>query len=67
MADLYRLERELGQGGMTTADRLHQMYDVSANGQRFVMTRVAGAGSGNEVQLMVVENVFEELTRLVPP
>ncbi len=50
-----------------TADALHQMYDVSADGKRFLMTRLGDAGSGNQTQLIVVQNFAEELKRLVPP
>jgi hypothetical protein len=50
-----------------TADPLHQMYDVTPDGRRFLMTRLGDAGSGSETQVIVVQNFFEELKRRVPP
>lgn len=47
------------------SDFYHAAYDVTADGQRFVMIRVSESGSLNE-ELIVVENWFEELKRLVP-
>ena len=44
------------------------VYDVTADGQRFLMVR-EGAGSEGEaapVSIVVVENWVEELKRLVP-
>ncbi len=40
-------------------------YDVSANGQRFLMIKEDAATSS--VPIMVVQNWFEELRRLMPP
>ncbi len=40
-------------------------YDVSADGERFVMIRISDSGSLDE-ELIAVENWFEELKRLVP-
>ena len=47
------------------SDFYHAAYDVTADGQRFVMIRVSESGSLHE-QLIVVENWFEELQRLAP-
>jgi len=47
------------------ADPRHTTYDVTPDGRRFVMTRVAQDGAGAETQLIVVENFFEELKRRV--
>jgi hypothetical protein len=47
------------------SDFYHAAYDVTADGQRFVMIRVSESGSFDE-QLIVVENWFEELQRLAP-
>ena len=47
------------------SDFYHAAYDVTADGQRFVMIRVSESGSLDE-QLIVVENWFEELQRLAP-
>ncbi len=40
----------------------HHTYDVTADDQRFVMIRLPDESS----ELIVVENFFEELKRLVP-
>ncbi len=37
------------------------MYDVTPNDQRYVMIRVQGEGVTDDVELIVVENFFEEL------
>ncbi len=42
-------------------------YDVSADGQRFLMLKAAGgAEDADQAQIIVVQNWFEELRRLVP-
>jgi Tol biopolymer transport system component len=46
-------------------DFYHAAYDVSADDERFVMIRISDSGSLDE-ELIVVENWFEELNRLVP-
>lgn len=46
-------------------DFYHAAYDVSADGERFVMIRISDSGSLDE-ELFAVENWFEELKRLVP-
>ena len=46
-------------------DFYHAAFDVTADGQRFVMIRESDSGSLDE-DLIVVENWFEELRRLVP-
>jgi serine/threonine-protein kinase len=48
------------------ADHQHRTYDVTADGRRFVMIKVATRLGDNTMQLIVVENFFEELKRLVP-
>lgn len=47
------------------SDFYHAAYDVSADGERFVMIRISDSGSLDE-ELIAVENWFEELKRLVP-
>ncbi len=47
------------------SDFFHAAYDVSADGERFVMIRISDSGSLDE-ELIVVENWFQELGRLVP-
>ena len=46
-------------------DFYHAAYDVTADGQRFLMIRASKTGTVDE-DLVVVENWFEELNRLVP-
>jgi Tol biopolymer transport system component len=46
-------------------DFFHATYDVTADGQRFIMIRVSESGSFDE-DLIVVENWHEELERLAP-
>ena len=42
------------------------MYDVSPDGRRFLMLKNAESGDAPPPQLVVVENWFDELKRLVP-
>jgi hypothetical protein len=46
-------------------DFFHAAYDVTADGQRFIMIRNTESGSFDE-ELIVIENWFDELERLVP-
>jgi hypothetical protein len=46
-------------------DFFHAAYDVTADGQRFVMIRNTESGSFDE-ELIVTENWYEELERLAP-
>jgi len=41
-------------------------YDVSPDGQRFLMVKPEQAASTSLTQIVVVQNWFEELKRLVP-
>jgi hypothetical protein len=41
-------------------------YDVSRDGQRFLMVKAGAAGEAAPTQINVVFNWFEELKRLVP-
>jgi len=43
----------------------HRMYDVHPDGRRFVMLRVVGPNA-RYPNLVLVQNFFEELKRLVP-
>jgi hypothetical protein len=45
-----------------------RMYDVSRDGQRFLMTKPVDSAAQSEPppQIMVVQNWFEELKRLTP-
>ena len=49
-----------------TFEAVHRTYDVTPNGQRFVMLRPAAAARDVNEPLVVVENFFEELKRKVP-
>ena len=46
----------------------HRPYDLTPDGDRFVMIKTGGATSGPDEspQIVLVQNWFEELTRLVP-
>ena len=58
---LFKGQYVVGPGGRS--------YDVSPDGQRFLMIKagpVAGAQSGSPARIIIVENWFEELKRLVP-
>ncbi len=48
---------------VSTVTRDYRYYDVSPDGQRFLMLKEAGT---EEAQINVVLNWFEELKRLVP-
>ena len=66
LADRYRIERHLGEGGMATVylaeDLKHDRkeWDVAAD-RRFLMTRRITGGSGDDGVVIVVENFLEEL------
>lgn len=47
------------------SDFFHAAYDVTADGQRFVMIRVSKSGTLDE-ELIIVENWLEELNHVVP-
>lgn len=47
------------------SDFFHAAYDVSADGQRFVMIRASESGTVDE-ELIIVENLFQELQHLAP-
>jgi serine/threonine-protein kinase len=47
------------------SDFFHAAYDVTADGERFVMSRLTDSETTDE-ELIVVENWFEELKELVP-
>jgi serine/threonine-protein kinase len=45
-----------------------RVYDISADGQQFLVQKAPGAGAGQDAgaRIVIVENWFEELKRLVP-
>lgn len=49
-----------------TAPMLGRSYDVSPDGTRFLMINDTPAASGSASHLVVVQNFFEELKRIVP-
>ena len=54
---LFEGQYNLGPGGRT--------YDVSPDGERFLLIRQVEGASGTE-QIIIVQNWIEELKRLVP-
>ena len=58
LADRYRIERELGAGGMATVYLAHDV--LSPDGQRFVMVRSTDAVSSG-TPLHVVLHWFDQL------
>ena len=60
--------RMLFEGDYLAPNAAPETYDVSLDGQRFVMIKAADAESETrETQIVVVENWLEELERLAPP
>ncbi len=53
-------------GRYTTATGGTANYDISPDGQRFLMIKEAEEEEGQQGQINVVLNWFEELKRLVP-
>ena len=49
-----------------TFEAVHRTYDVTPDGQRFLMLRPAAVAKDLDEPLVVVENFFEELKRKVP-
>ena len=58
-------QRTLFSAQPYVANVFHRMYDVTPNDQRFVMIRLQAEGGGDDTQLIVVENFFEELKERV--
>ena len=58
-------EQVLFSASAYRSDFFHAAYDVTADGQRFVMIRISESGDLDE-ELVAVENWFEELKQLVP-
>ena len=58
--------RLLFEGNYETGVAASASYDVSSDGQRFLMVRPAGEGDPEAGRMNIVHNWFEELTRLVP-
>ena len=49
------------------ANCVGRTYDISPDGERFLMIKEGGLGDETEpTQLILVQNWFEELNRLVP-
>jgi serine/threonine-protein kinase len=49
-----------------STDTYNRAYDVTPDGQRFVMLRLASGQREEDLRLIIVENFFQELKRLVP-
>jgi serine/threonine-protein kinase len=47
-------------------DLQHRVYDVTPDGRRFLMVRLGAGTAVDASELIVVQNFFEELKRLVP-
>ena len=58
-------EKVLFSANAFRRDFFHAAYDVTADGQRFVMIRASESGTLEE-ELIVVEQWFEELNRVAP-
>ena len=57
------------EAGYVFASRQGRNWDISADGQRFLMLKESGAtddASAQRAQIILVQNWFEELNRLVP-
>jgi Tol biopolymer transport system component len=57
---------ELFSGDYAAPNDSRQTYDVSLDGQRFLMIKDVVDDSGPPLQIIVIENWFQELERLVP-
>ena len=58
---------KLLEGRYVTGGTLGRMYDVSPDGQRFLMIKACGTdASAAPPQVIVVQHWVEELKRLVP-
>ncbi len=58
--------RMLFEGRYETAIVPIDNYDVSPEGQRFLMLKPSESAEGSPTQINVVQNWFEELKRRVP-
>ena len=54
------------EGPYLTDQRGTSNYDISPDGQRFLMIKAVEEEEGQQVQINIVLNWFEELKRLVP-
>lgn len=60
-------EQVLFPAGRYASNSLHPRYDVSPDGQRFVLLRApAQAGNAAPPRLTMIQNCFEELKARVP-
>jgi serine/threonine-protein kinase len=62
----WSVPQALFSGSYTTAPELRQSYDVSLDGQSFLMIKDVAGENGAAPEIIVIENWFEELKRLVP-
>jgi serine/threonine-protein kinase len=59
-------QQVLFSAGSYATDPTNRAYDVAPDGRRFVMLRSARRPGEDDFRLVIVENFFEELKRLVP-
>jgi hypothetical protein len=59
--------RLLFEGQYVASPKTTPNYDVSPDGQRFLMIKSSDSAQGAPTQIVVVQNWFEELKRLAPP
>jgi len=55
-----------GNNGRTFGGAAGRAFDVAPDGRRFVMIKPAGSTAADTPRIMIVQNWFEELNRLVP-
>ena len=56
----------LFEGAYLAPAGTNRPYDLTPNGDRFVMIKTGSTSDGDAPQIVLVQNWFEELTRLVP-
>jgi hypothetical protein len=61
LSDRYRIERELGAGGMATVNGTHRAYAVTPDGTRFAFMRFTGQEAAGPANVVLVEHWFTEL------
>jgi hypothetical protein len=54
------------EGRYVTGPNLNRHYDVTADSQCFLMIKEDATSAGTSPQIIIVQNWFEELQRLVP-
>ena len=57
---------EVFAGGFNTTGGAGRSYDISPDGERFLMIKESGSDETSSTEFILVLNWFEELKRLVP-